>query len=291
MIKFLKYRYFCYFLSISFLVSGGIAYFVRGGFSYNVDFAGGTALRIAFEKAVEIGDLRNAMTKNGWQNSSIQSIGSDGKTFLIQVDVEIGDDFASRLGTSFVENKIRIDSKDWVGPEVGKDIKWNAIKAVLLSLLLILLYIAIRSTYRYAVGAVVAIAHDMLVVLAAFLLLNEPMSIPVLAAVLAVLGYSINDTIVIFSRIRENFVKMKGVTEEEIVNISLNQTLRRTMLTSFSTLLAVLSIFFLGGEALKGFSLTMMIGVIVGTYSSIFIASPIMLAIGDSPLIKLSNEK
>jgi len=142
-----------------------------------------------------------------------------------------------------------------------------------------LLYVAIRSKYRFAVGAVVAIAHDMLVVLAAFALLREQISVHVLAAILAILGYSLNDTIVIFSRVRENMIKVKGASEWEIVNLSLNQTLRRTLLTSFSTLLAVGSIFFLGGDVLHGFSLAMLIGIVFGTYSSIYIASPVMLAI------------
>ncbi len=169
---------------------------------------------------------------------------------------------------------------EWVGAEVGKDIKWNALISVILSLLLIMLYVAVRSRYRYAVGAVVAIAHDMLAVLIYFLIFGEPISLHVLAAVLAILGYSLNDTIVIFSRIRENFAKMKGVSEEEIVNRSINQTLSRTLLTSFSTLLAVGSIFLFGGEALHGFSLAMLIGIVVGTYSSVYIASPVMLALG-----------
>ena len=172
-----------------------------------------------------------------------------------------------------------VDSIDLVGAAVGKDMQKNAIIAVLLSLLLILLYVSVRSKYEYALGAVAALMHDVLAVLVFLLLFGQPISLPVLAALLAILGYSLNDTIVVFSRIRENFKKMQGAPALQVVNTSLNQILKRTLLTSFSTLLAVGSFFLLGGETLRGFSFAMLIGIFVGTYSSIYIASPVMLAV------------
>lgn len=280
MIDFLKYKYICYALSFALLAVGGVAY-VTKGFQYYVDFAGGSELRVSFQKPVKIGEIRKVLGGIDLKDAVIQSLGTEEKIFLIQIgkttEENVGQIAFDKIAQQFPENKAKLESIDWVGPEVGKDIKFNAVISILLSLLLIMLYIAIRSKYRFAVGAGVAIAHDMLAVLACFLILGEQISVHVLAAILTVLGYSINDTIVIFSRIKDNMIKMKDATEEHIVNVSLNQTLRRTMLTSISTFLAVGSIFVLGGEALHGFSLAMLIGIVVGTYSSIYIASPVML--------------
>ena len=285
MINFLKYRYIFYTLSIVFLIVGGITYLTKG-FQYNVDFAGGSKVRIYFEQPLDISDLRKNLGEMGYKDAVIQSIGRTNQSFIIQVKTDseknIGEQIYHKLKAKYKENPVTLKSVDWVGPAVGRNIKFNAIISILLSLLLILLYITIRSKYRFAAGAVAAIAHDMLIVLSVFLILGEQISVHVMAAILTVLGYSLNDSIVIFSRIRENMKKMNGVREEKIVNVSLNQTLRRTLLTSFSTLLAVGSIFLLGGQALRGFSLAMLIGIVVGTYSSVYVASPVMLALKPS---------
>ena len=286
MFDFLKYRYVCAFFSVFFLVVGVAAYVIRGGFRYHIDFAGGTEVRIAFEKPLPIAQLRTTLSEKGWKDPVIQSLGSDGKEFLIVVAGQAGnaieERFVKDVTSTITDNPMTIRNIDWVGAEVGKDIQWNAFLAVILSLLILLLYIALRYRYKYAVGAVAALAHDVLMVLVFFVVFGEQISLNVLAALLAILGYSLNDTIVIFSRIRENFEKVKGMSEYDITNLSINQTLTRTLLTSFSTLLAVLSIFLLGGEPLRGFSLAMLIGIVFGTYSSIYIASPIMLALGSS---------
>lgn len=281
MINFLRYRRVAYIISAAILAVGLVAYFTKG-FRYYVDFAGGSEIQVSFGKQIDIGLIRKKLTEIGHKDATIQSIGREGRSFLIQVQIDDEarvNEFKKKVLGEFSEHKPGINSINWIGPEVGKTIKFNAVLSVLLSLLLILLYVTIRSKYRFAAGAVAAIAHDMLVVLAAFLLLGEQISIHVLAAILTVIGYSLNDTIVIFSRVRENMKKMKDKTEEKIVNTSLNQTLRRTLLTSFSTLLAVGSIFLFGGQALHGFSLAMLIGIVVGTYSSIYVASPVMLAL------------
>ncbi len=283
MIDFLKYRHICLVISLSFFVVGVVGYFVKGGFNYHIDFAGGTELRVTFAKPLPSSRLRAALAKKGWEHPVIQSVGFDNTEFLIRVtgvQENMENRFKNDIKEVLPDNVVTINNVDWVGAEVGKNIQWDAIKAVILALFLILLYVAIRSEYRYALGAVAAIAHDMLAVLIVFLLLGEQISLHVLAAVLAILGYSLNDTIVIFSRVRENLKKMKGVSEEEVVNVSLNQTFRRTVLTSISTLLAVGSIFLLGGPALRGFSLAMLVGIGVGTYSSIYIAGPVVLALG-----------
>lgn len=279
---FLKYRYVWLAVSILYLIVGIGAYFVKGGFNYYIDFAGGTEVRISFEKAVDSAQVRQAMSKHGWRDASIQSIGNGGNEFIIHVSTTTGDAAAkikNDLETSIINNKVTINGTQWVGPEVGSETTWNAIMAVLISILVILLYIAFRFEFRFGLGAIVALIHDILAVLVFLLLVGEPISLNILAAVLSVLGYSVHDTIVIFNRMRQNFVKLKGMPEEEIADISINQTLSRTLLTSGATSLAVLAILLWGGETLYGLSLVMLIGIIVGTYSSIYIASPVMLAV------------
>jgi len=284
-IHFLRYRSACAALSILLLLAGGAAYIRNGGFNYHIDFVGGSELHVTFEKQIATSVVRNALHGDIWGNAVIQSAGTTGKSFLIKVKEsgkDLEDQFLKAVSKAISDNAVVIDNVAWVGAEVGNDIKWDAIFAILLALLGMLCYIAIRSQYRFAAGAVVALAHDILVVLSVLLLLNEQISLNVLAALLTTLGYSINDTIVIFSRIQDNFGALKNRSEQEIVDISINQTLRRTLLTSFTTFLAVLALYLIGGEALKGFSLSMLVGIVAGTYSSIYIASPVMLAIGSS---------
>jgi len=281
-IDFLKYRYFWLFVSIAFLVIGGIAYVMKGGFRYYIDFTGGTELRISFEQTTDVGKIRDVMSAKGFKDAIIQSVGTTNKEFLIRIGSLSGEaesQIKSMLNEGFVNNKGRIDYLQSVGAEVGKDTTKNAILAVLLCLLVLLLYIALRFEFRFGLGAVASLIHDVLAVLVFLLLVGEPISLDVLAAVLAILGYSLHDTIVIFSRIRENLKKLHGVSEYDIANLSINQTLNRTLLTSFATLLSVASILFLGGESLHGLAIVMFVGIIVGTYSSIYIASPVMLAL------------
>lgn len=282
MIDFLKYRHICYLTSLVALAAGIFFYVFVGGFRYHIDFAGGTELRLAFEKPIEISALRDGVRSKNWSDATIQSLGHENKQYIVRVGLEekdVENRFKADIAPLFDDNAMRIDSVEHVGAEAGSEVKWNALKAVIISLILLLLYLAIRMQYAYGVGAVVALAHDLLAALLFILFTQEPISLNVLAAILAMLGYSINDTIVIFSKIKENMIALKGQSPLEIVNISINQTLRRTLLTSFSTLLAVLSLLILGGEALHGFSAVMLVGIIAGTYSSIYIASPVMLAV------------
>ncbi|MFH1644582.1 MAG: protein translocase subunit SecF [bacterium] len=286
-IDFLKYRYFALTASVILLVAGVFGYFAKGGFKYNIDFSGGAEIRVVFQNPVAIDKFRAALSKQGWEDSVIQNIANSDKEYIVKVGItqlkDVGDlenKFSSDIKLEIPDNKMKVENIEWVGAEVGKGMQWAAIKAVLLSLLILLLYIAIRYKYNFAMGAVVALMHDILVVLVMILFLGEPISLNVLAAILAILGYSLNDTIVIYSRIRENLTKMHGVSLQKVVNTSLNQTLKRTLLTSFSTLLAVGSIFILGGETLHSFSLVMLLGIIFGTYSSIYIASPVMMLLG-----------
>jgi len=286
---FLKYRYVWLAVSVIYLVIGLAAYFIRGGFNYHIDFTGGAELRVSFEKEMDTAQLRSTLSSKGWKDAVIQNVGTTNREFLVRVGAltpETETKIKRDLQEGVAGNKATIDSIQWVSAEVGKDITWNALIAIALALLILLLYIAVRFEFRFGVGAVAAMVHDILAILVFLVITGEPVSLHVLASVLAILGYSINDTIVIFSRIRENFVKLRGVSDYEIANLSINQTLSRTLLTSGATLLSVLAILFLGGEALRGMALVILVGIIVGTYSSIYIASPVMLAINKSSKFK-----
>lgn len=281
---FLKFRFIFLLASLGILAFGLIFYKVHRGFIYNIDFTGGAELRLSFEKPLEIGTLRSIISAGGWKDAAIQSLGRENKSFLIRVpntEASLENDITNTIKQNLAENPASVDNIELIGPEVGKDTTWNAIMAVLISLAILALYIALRSEYRYGMGATAALLHDILAVMVFILITGEPFSVHILASVLAVLGYSLNDTIVIFSKIRENMKKYSDIASEyDIVNLSINQTLVRTTLTSFATLLCSLALFFLGGETLRGLSLIFSIGVIVGTYSSIYIASAGMLYFG-----------
>ncbi len=279
---FLKYRYLWLAISVIYFIVGIAAYVVRGGFNYHIDFTGGAEIRVSFQSPVPIGRVRDAINKGGWSDSVIQSIGTSQKEFIIRVaDMDENTEPAIKkaLASSITDSPVHIDNVEWVGAEAGKDTVRRAALAIMLCLVILLIYIAIRFEFRFGIGAVACLLHDILAVIVFLLISGEAVSLHVLASLVAVLGYSINDTIVVFSKIRENFKKYKGVSEYDLANLSINQTLRRTILTSAATTLSVLAILFLGGETLRGLALVMLVGIIVGTYSSIYIASPTMLAI------------
>lgn len=280
MIDFLRYRWVCLFFSAALMVGGTALYFIKGGFRYHVDFQGGTQLRLEAHKPIEISRLRSTLEAKGWHDAEVQSVGGEQREFLVSVGVDqekVEERFKQHVLGDFAEEALTIQSVDSVGAAAGKEVTWNAMMAIFLSLLAILAYLAVTTKWSYGLGAIVALAHDLPAVLIVLLILNEPISLNVLAGVLSVLGYSINDTIVIFSRIRENIGLSSRNTAEEIVNISINQTLSRTLLTSFATLLSVTALLLLGGDALRGFAITLFVGIIIGTYSSIYVASPVML--------------
>lgn len=285
MIDFLKYRYVCMFISVAALFIGVAGYFAKGGFKYAIDFKGGTELRVAFAQPLDIAQLRHVVEEKIFKGSELQSLGIHNKEFLVRVglDVQAGDNieevFKKEVSAAIPGNELKIEAIDHVGAAAGEEVQTNAIIAIVLALLLMMAYMAVRFKFAYGVGTMVAVAHDVLAILMYLLFTGEPLSLNVLAAILAMLGYSINDSIIIFSRIRENMVLLKGTSAVDIVNISVNQTLRRTLLASGATLLSVLALFFLGGEALHSISVAMIIGIVVGTYSSIYIASPVMLAL------------
>lgn len=282
---FLKYRYICLFFSAAILAVGLLYSLFIGGFKYHIDFTGGAEMRVSFARPVEIAALRSAMSADGWKDAVIQSVGKTGQEFLIRVgslDSSLETDIKASFAKNFQGNDVVVGHIDWIGAEVGKDTKWNAIKAVLLSMIILAFYIAIRSEFKFGVGAVLSLLHDILVIMVYVLVTGEPISLHILASILAMIGYSLNDTIVIFNKIRLNYKKyaVDPISDYDLVNLSINQTLTRTILTSFSTLLSVGSILFLGGDTLRGLALIMFLGIIVGTFSSIYIASPVMMWAG-----------
>lgn len=281
-IDFLRYRAISFIFSTVVIAAGIVSYVMHGGFRYSVDFTGGSQVLFRFEQPVKGSDIKKAMEDAHFESVSIREF-SD-REILVRVQ-EFSRDPRGLAGKmeetfqkSFAGNKCTILETNAVGPAVGRAFRTVALYAILISLFAILVYIGLRTlSLGYALGAVVAIFHDALVVLAIFSLFNLEISINVIGAILAVLGYSINDTIVIFSRIREEFGRGRHSSPAEVVNKSINYTLRRTLLTSLSTCIAVATLLFVGGEALRNLSLALLVGIVFGTYSSIYIASPVML--------------
>lgn len=290
MIDFLKYRWLSAIFSVAMVAAGVGFYFYNinhygSAFNYSVEFTGGTQFILKFNNPVSADTLKEIIAKAGWPGASIRQFSDNKDEMIIRVkefsndakglSEKIGGVIQEALGK---ENSVSILQSEGVGAGVGAELRWQSIRAVLMALLLLLLYIAIRFwSLGFALGAVVALFHDALAMLLVLMIFYREISPYVIVAILAVLGYSINDTIVIFSQIRTNLRKMRGASLYAIVNETLNYTLRRTILTSLSTALTVGSLLIFGGEALRDTSLTLLVGVIFGTYSSIYIASPIMM--------------
>jgi len=287
MINFLKFRTVTAFISLlimlSFIGMAVYKYQTRGQvFVYSIDFTGGTQVLLKFDKPVSGREVKTILETHGWKGAVVREL-SD-QEILIRVKKFAGDaqGLGERIRAVIKENiagyEVQILQSESVGPGVGAALRWKSVRAVVFSLVAMLLYIALRFwSFAFAFGAVAALFHDALVMLALFLFLDREISINVIGAVLAVLGYSINDTIVIFSQIRDDLGKMKDRSLSAIVNISLNHTLKRTLLTSISTGIPVTVMLLFGGEALQNFSLALLTGIIFGTYSSIYIASPVMM--------------
>jgi preprotein translocase subunit SecF len=252
-----------------------------------IDFTGGSIIEVGYPQAVELEPIRNALENEGFGDAIVQHFGSASEV-LIRLVPDAGKGKAELsseiIGLLQAVNDADIDVRrvDFVGPQVGEELTEDGGLAVLYALIAILIYVAFRFEYRFSLGAVAALVHDVLITLGIFSVLQLDFDLSVLAAILAVIGYSLNDTIVVFDRVRENFRKIRKRTSLEIVNTSINQTISRTLMTSFTTLLVLLSLFFLGGEAIHAFALALIIGVLVGTYSSIYIATTTALALGIS---------
>jgi preprotein translocase subunit SecF len=296
-------------MSAVLIVIGIVSLGVRG-LAFGIDFTGGTLVEVAYEESVEASSVRDLIANAGFESALVQYFGTS-KDILVRLPasaIENAAQVSSRimvaLRSPYKETLVTGASGDlqqclfdngtsgrcavqmrrveFVGPQVGEELTEKGGLAMLYALLGILIYVSWRFEWRFAIGAVAALVHDVLITVGVFSVLGLEFSLPVLAAILAVIGYSLNDTIVVFDRVRENFRKMRRGTPIEIMNTSVNQTLSRTILTSLTTLLVVLTLLIIGGEVINGFATALLVGVLIGTYSSIFIANPAVLVLGIS---------
>ena len=290
----LFYKKFNY-LSLS-LIFVSILFLLFKGLNYGVDFKGGTLIELRTnDNTISISDLRKSFTNMNLGDVSVKNFGND-NDFIVKFEKKenleenfienLKNELKKDLGNSF--NFRRVES---VGPKVSSELLKSGILAILLSLGAMLIYIWIRFEWQFSVGAIAAIFHDVIITLGFFSILNLEINLSIVAAVLTIVGYSMNDTVVIFDRVRENLKKFSDIKIFDLTNISINETLSRTIITSATTLLALLSIFIFGGEILKGFSFAMILGVIIGTYSSIYIANPILVMLKVSQKTILKEEK
>ncbi len=263
-----------------------VSFFARG-FNLGIDFTGGTLLEVGYQQPIDLSRVRSALEGGGFSGATVQYFGTD-KDVLVRLPPQ-GKESSDKISDRAVgllrgkaETAVDLRRVEFVGPQVGDELTEKGGLAVLYSLIGILIYVAVRFEWRLAVGAVVATVHDVVITLGVFSILQIEFDLPVLAAVLAVIGYSLNDTVVVYDRIRENFRKMRKGRPVDIVNAAMNQTLSRTIMTSGTTSLVVLALLILGGKIIYGFALVLMVGIIVGTYSSIYVASAAALALGIS---------
>ena len=291
------------------LIALGIASLLVRGLNFGIDFSGGTLVEVSYKNSVTVEKVREQLKSARFDDARVQYFGTS-RDILVRLparsvdnNAAISSDIMETLRLPFLETlaespqgglqqcvselglgecKVQMRRVEFVGPQVGGELTEKGGLAMIYALIGILIYVAWRFEWRFALGAVAALVHDVLITISIFSLFGLEFSLPVLAALLAVIGYSLNDTIVVFDRMRENFRKMRKGGALEVMNSSLNQTLRRTILTSFTTLLVVVTLLLIGGEVIKGFSFALFIGILVGTYSSIFIASPVVLGLGIS---------
>jgi len=256
---------------------------LHGGPKYNIDFTGGTTIQLKFQDPVEIQDIRAALSAEGFKDSEIKHFGSLNEisihTGLGHSLKELSEDIENVIAQALPENPFIVQRVEQVGPKIGHELIIDALLAVFWAMVLILIYIMWRFEFKFSIGAITALLHDVIITLGIFSVFEIEVSAPIIAAVLTIVGYSLNDTIVVFDRIRENLKTSKKSAGDlaGLINGSINETLSRTVVTSGTTLLIVLILYFFGGEVLKSFALAIIIGIVVGTYSSIFVASPIVL--------------
>jgi len=279
-IDFVSRRRTAFLISAVVIGAGLISLVIKGGPDLSIDFEGGVLIQLKFKDQVATEELRTALDEAGYPNCEIQTFRT-GDEVLIRAPIVEGEDTTEDIkravGDRFGANSFEVRREELVGPKVGRELGKNAIWAIVIGLGAILVYVAFRFEFRFAVAAVAALFHDVLVTLGIFSLTGKEVSLAVVAAFLTIVGYSLNDTIVVFDRIREDLRKYHRERYEGVINASINETLSRTIMTSLTTMMVVLFLFFLGGEVLRDFAFALLIGVVVGTYSSIFVASPILV--------------
>tara|TARA_E500000081_G_C6118018_1_gene346272 strand:- start:13 stop:927 length:915 start_codon:yes stop_codon:yes gene_type:complete len=278
--QFMKYRKIAGVASII-LFSISILSLTFKGLSLGLDFSGGTLVEISYENPVELETIRNTLSSNGFEDSQVVNFGTNLDVLIKVADQNgnssIGDSVYSLLNESGLQGELK--RVEFVGPQVGAELRDQGGLGMLVALFMILLYVAFRFQYKFALGAVTALGHDVVIILGLFSIFAWDFDLTVLAALLAVIGYSLNDTIVVSDRIRENFRTQRIMEPNEMIDLSLNQTLGRTVVTSLTTLLVLFALFLFGGEMIKGFSLALILGVLVGTYSSIYVVANMLMSL------------
>lgn len=248
------------------------------GLEFGLDFTGGTLVEVAYDAAPDLEEVRAVLSENGYQDVVVQTFGANTDIVVRLANVftpTLGDEVLSVLRQG--EQSVELMRSEFVGAQVGEELREQGGLGLLLALAIVMLYVAIRFQFKFSIASVIALAHDVIITLGVFSLLGLEFDLTVLAALLAVIGYSLNDTIVVCDRIRENFRIMRDVEPMELINESINQTLGRTLITSLTTLFTLLVLFFYGGEAINSFAFALLVGVVIGTYSSIFVAANLLI--------------
>jgi preprotein translocase subunit SecF len=286
-IDFMGKRFYAFGLSVILMLIGFITIIqvARGAANLGIDFAGGTAIQVKFNEYVPLQKIRQVLTEGGITDFDLQDLITENKVLIkTKRGEETLGDFSEKivsvLSQKFSENKFIVDSTTEIGPKVGSRLRKNALLAVIAAIIGILIYIGWRFQFRFSIGATLATFHDVLAVLGIFYIIGKEINLILVSALLMIAGYSLTDTVVVFDRIRENMKKMHKESSYIVINQSINEVLSRTIITSLTTFFAALTLFVFGGEVIHDFALAIMMGIIVGTYSTIFIASPVVLILG-----------
>lgn len=285
-INFMQHRKMALMLSLVLMVASLAGLFVKG-LNFGIDFTGGTIVELAYDKPAEINKIRGILQSSGYTEAIVQNFGS-AEEVLIRIapregmnSAQISNQVMDALKASD-ENSFDLRRVEFVGPQVGDELTEDGALAVIYALIGVLIYVALRFEFRFSLGSVAALIHDVVITVGVFAWTQAQFDLTVLAALLAVIGYSLNDTIVVFDRVRENFRTVRDGSPEEVTNLAVNQMLARTLMTSLTTLVVLIALFIFGGEIIHNFALALIIGVVVGTYSSIYVASATALALGVS---------
>jgi len=282
-IDFIGKRKIALFFSLALITITIVSLVYKKGPNYGIDFAGGTQVIVKFSSDPTISGLRASLEASQLGEMVVQDFGDGDGEYLIRIEKSTGETgrlsvtIKEKLKEDFGADSFEVQSVEMVGPQVGGDLKEKALMAIIYAMVGILIYISLRFEFRYAVGAVIALMHDVLITIGAFSVANYEISLPVVAAILAVIGYSLNDTIIVYDRIRDNLKRAKRGEENKCINTSINETLSRTLLTSTTTLIVVGVLFIYGGGVIHSFAFALMVGILIGTYSSIFVASPVLI--------------
>lgn len=281
-IDFVGKRKFAMIMSGVIILVGLMSLLINGGPNYGIDFVGGTLTQVKFTSDTDAGKIKDSLSSLDIGSVVVQRFGDEPNEFLIRIqDTGKGEELSAmisaNLNKAYGDGNVDIRRMEMVGPQVGKDLREKGLLAIVYAMIGILIYISWRFELRFAIGAIVALVHDVLITLGAFSITGREIDLPIIAAFLAIIGYSLNDTIIVYDRIRENFGKHQKQGFASVINHSINETLSRTILTSGTTLLVVVALFIFGGGVIHNFAFALLVGILVGTYSSIFVASPVLI--------------